>query len=55
MTPTIDLFAARGVRFERCYAQTPLTLPSHTTLMTGTLPLFHGVRDNGGFVVPEPS
>ncbi len=21
--------------------------------MTGTLPLFHGVRDNGGFVVPE--
>ncbi len=51
-TPTIDLFASRGVRFERCYAQTPLTLPSHTTLMTGTLPIFHGVRDNGGFVVP---
>jgi arylsulfatase A-like enzyme/Tfp pilus assembly protein PilF len=53
-TPTLDLFASRGVRFERCYAQTPLTLPSHTTLMTGTLPLFHGVRDNGGFVVPAP-
>ncbi len=53
-TPTIDLFASRGVRFERCFAQTPLTLPSHTTLMTGTLPLFHGVRDNGGFVVPSP-
>jgi arylsulfatase A-like enzyme/predicted Zn-dependent protease len=53
-TPTIDLFASRGVRFERCYAQTPLTLPSHTTLMTGTLPPFHGVRDNGGFVVPSP-
>jgi arylsulfatase A-like enzyme/predicted Zn-dependent protease len=52
-TPTIDLFALRGVRFERCYAQTPLTLPSHTTLMTGTLPPFHGVRDNGGFVVPS--
>jgi len=52
-TPTIDLFAARGVRFANCYAQTPLTLPSHTTIMTGTLPLFHGVRDNGGFVVPQ--
>ena len=51
-TPTIDLFASRGVRFEKCYAQTPLTLPSHTSLMTGTLPLFHGVRDNGGFIVP---
>ena len=53
-TPTIDTFASRGVRFEKCYAQTPLTLPSHTTLMTGTLPLFHGVRDNGGFIVPGP-
>jgi arylsulfatase A-like enzyme/Tfp pilus assembly protein PilF len=51
-TPVLDRFAARGVRFERCYAQTPLTLPSHTTLMTGTLPLYHGVRDNGGFIVP---
>ena len=52
-TPTIDALAAQGVRFEKCYAQTPLTLPSHTTLMTGTLPLFHGVRDNGAFVVPQ--
>ncbi len=53
VTPTIDTFAARGIRFENCYAQTPLTLPSHTTLFTGTLPLFHGIRDNGGFFVPE--
>jgi arylsulfatase A-like enzyme/tetratricopeptide (TPR) repeat protein len=52
-TPTMDAFAARGVRFERCFSQTPLTLPSHTTIMTGTLPLYHGVRDNGGFVVPS--
>jgi arylsulfatase A-like enzyme/Tfp pilus assembly protein PilF len=51
-TPTIDGFAARGIRFDKCYAQTPLTLPSHVTLMTGTLPLFHGVRDNGGFLTP---
>jgi arylsulfatase A-like enzyme/Tfp pilus assembly protein PilF len=52
-TPTIDGFAARGVLFETCYTQTPLTLPAHTTLMTGTLPPFHGVRDNGGYVVPQ--
>ncbi len=52
-TPTVDAFAARGVRFEKCYTQTPLTLPAHTTLMSGTLPLFHGVRDNGGFFVPQ--
>lgn len=52
-TPVMDAFAAAGVRFEKCIAQTPLTLPSHTTIMTGTLPIHHGVRDNGGFVVPE--
>jgi arylsulfatase A-like enzyme/predicted Zn-dependent protease len=51
-TPAIDGFAARGVRFEDCIAQTPLTLPSHTSLFSGTLPFFHGVRDNGGFIVP---
>jgi arylsulfatase A-like enzyme/predicted Zn-dependent protease len=52
-TPTIDLFASKGVLFEHCVAQTPLTLPSHTSLMTGTYPLFHGVRDNGGYLVPQ--
>jgi arylsulfatase A-like enzyme/Flp pilus assembly protein TadD len=51
-TPTMDAFAAQGIRYERAISQTPLTLPSHTTIMTGTLPIFHGVRDNGGFVVP---
>lgn len=51
-TPNIDFFAERGVRFERCIAPTPLTLPSHTSLLTGTQPTFHGVRDNGGFLVP---
>jgi arylsulfatase A-like enzyme/Tfp pilus assembly protein PilF len=50
-TPTLDALAAQGVRFESCFAQTPLTLTSHVTLMTGTQPLFHGVRDNGAFVV----
>ena len=52
-TPVIDGFAARGVKFENCIAQTPLTLPSHSSLFTGTLPFFHGVRDNGGFILPE--
>jgi len=51
-TPTMDAWAAAGIRFEDCISQTPLTLPSHTTILTGTLPIFHGIRDNGGFVVP---
>ncbi len=52
-TPYMDLFASRGVKFEKCVAPTPLTLPSHTSLLTGTQPSFHGVRDNGGFLVPQ--
>lgn len=51
VTPAMNKMAASGVRFENCIAQTPLTLPSHTTILTGTLPIHHGVRDNGGFVV----
>ncbi|MBN2409634.1 MAG: sulfatase-like hydrolase/transferase [Candidatus Aminicenantes bacterium] len=52
-TPAIDGWAARGVKFETCIAPTPLTLPSHSSIFTGALPLFHGVRDNGGFILPE--
>jgi arylsulfatase A-like enzyme/Flp pilus assembly protein TadD len=52
-TPTMDMFARRGVKFGRCIAQTPLTLPSHTSLLSGTHPTFNGVRDNGGFLVPQ--
>lgn len=51
-TPTIDRFASHGIKFETCIAQTPLTLPSHTSIFTGTLPLYNGVRDNGAFLVP---
>jgi arylsulfatase A-like enzyme/cytochrome c-type biogenesis protein CcmH/NrfG len=52
-TPGLDSLAAQGTLFERCIAQVPLTLPSHTTILSGTYPAFHRVRDNGGFVVPE--
>ncbi len=52
-TPAIDGLARRGLRFDRCVAQAPLTLPSHTTLLTGTFPPFHGIRDNGGAIVPS--
>ena len=30
-----------------------MTLPSHTSLFSGTYPPHHGVRDNGGFIVPD--
>lgn len=52
-TPNIDRVAKEGVLFETCIAQTPLTLPSHTSILSGTYPLHHQIRDNGGFLVPE--
>lgn len=45
-TPNLDALAARGVRFERAYAHTPFTLPSHATLLTGIHPSGHGVHVN---------
>ena len=52
-TPAIDALAASGVLFERAFAHTPLTLPSHTNILSGTLPVVHGVHDNLGFRVPD--
>ncbi len=48
-TPALDALRRDGILFERAYAVTPLTLPSHSTLMTGVLPAVHGVRDNVGY------
>jgi arylsulfatase A-like enzyme/Tfp pilus assembly protein PilF len=48
-TPHLDALARRSAVFTRAYAHTPLTRPSHTNILTGTTPLFHGVSDNPGF------
>jgi arylsulfatase A-like enzyme len=52
-TPTIDALAREGVRFETCICPAPLTLPSHCSLMTGLVPLRHGVHDNGPERLPR--
>jgi arylsulfatase A-like enzyme/Tfp pilus assembly protein PilF len=54
-TPNIDSLAARGAMFSRAFANTSTTLPSHTNILLGTTPLYHGVHDNLNFVVPEDS
>ncbi len=51
-TPNIDALAQRSRRFEWCFSAVPITLPSHTTMLTGLYPLHHSVRDNGTFTVP---
>ena len=41
-SPTIDALAARGARFDRAFAESPWTLPSHMTMFTGLHPGVHG-------------
>src|SRR5262245_25862161 len=48
-TPHVDALATQGARFATVVAQTPLTLPSHCSILTGTYPMFHQVRDNVGY------
>ena len=48
-TPALEALRRDGILFERAYAVTPLTLPSHSSLLTGVLPAVHGVRDNVGY------
>ena len=51
-TSNFDALASRGALFEQADATVPLTLPSHTSILTGTFPPFHGVRENGNRTVP---
>lgn len=48
-TPVLDALARKGVRFDLAQSPAPLTLPSHTTLLTGLDPPDHGSRHNGLF------
>ena len=52
-TPRLDALAAGGLRFTRAATVVPLTLPAHSSLLTGTFPAWHGVRDNGGFYLGD--
>ncbi|MEE2665210.1 MAG: sulfatase [Myxococcota bacterium] len=45
--PKTHAFANRGLRFERFYAASSATQPTHATLFTGQHPWEHGVARNG--------
>ncbi|HEV2117498.1 MAG TPA: sulfatase-like hydrolase/transferase [Terriglobales bacterium] len=47
-TPNIDSLADAGTRFEHAYTPVPITLPSHTVIMTGTYPMYSGMHDFSG-------
>ena len=52
-TPVMDRLSRGGTLAFEGRAPTPLTLPSHTSILTGLPPAVHGVRDNGIFQLPE--
>jgi choline-sulfatase len=52
-TPVLSALAARGTRWNQAVTPTPLTLPAHTSLLTGLVPPEHGLRDNGTAVLPK--
>jgi arylsulfatase A-like enzyme len=53
LTPNLDRIAGEGLVFEVARTVAPLTLPAHASLLTGLVPLRHGVRDNA--LVPLPA
>ena len=52
-TPNIDAIADQGTLFENALSPLPYTLPAHCTMLTGTLPPFHGVLDNADYRLSE--
>lgn len=56
-TPHMDSIAASGVLFENCFCNSPVCVPSRTSLLTGLYPEETGVYDNeaaySGFVMPR--
>ncbi len=46
-TPNLQRLARSGVWFRQADSAVPLTLPSHATILSGLLPLHHGLRNNG--------
>ncbi|MBI3846310.1 MAG: sulfatase-like hydrolase/transferase [Planctomycetes bacterium] len=52
-TPNIDGLAGEGTLFRYCEASAPITLASHSSLLTGTDPFVHGARNNGSYFLRE--
>ena len=52
-TKNIDAIAEGGVLFTNAVSHAPITLPSHSSIMTGLYPYSHGVRDNSIYRLDE--
>ena len=52
-TPNIDRIARESILFTNAYSPVPLTLPAHGSMLTGTIPPYHGVHENQGYKLHE--
>ena len=52
-TPHLDQLAAGGTRFDACITPNLVCQPSRASILTGQLPLTHGVADNGIDLRPD--
>ena len=52
-TPNIDAVADEGFLFRNVISPIPSTLPAHCTMLTGTIPPYHGVHDNIEYQLAE--
>jgi len=52
-TPNVDRLSREGITFDDAICTVPLTLPSHTSLLTGLSPVSEGVRDNTNFKLAD--
>ena len=52
-TPHIDGLTHGGTLFGQISSQAPLTLPSHVSFLTSTLPVFNGNEDNSELMAPN--
>jgi choline-sulfatase len=51
-TPNLDSLAHQSLIFQKAYAQAPLTVVSHATILSGTYPQTHGMTQFGSTFPP---
>ncbi len=52
-TPSIDMLAHTSTRFENVVSPVPITLAAHSSMLTGTIPPYHGVHNNIGYQLAD--
>ena len=52
-TPNIDTVAAEAIVFSQVITSVPTTLPAHCSMLTGTIPPYHGVHANIAYRLRE--